>query len=401
MRKPGLTTFVLLNSCAFILSLSACQSTTTVVAPKLAAEPNIPLVKTPAATNDGWEVTKVTDVGLRPSSIASLVEELPNREDIHVHSLLIVKNNKLVVDEYFEGTDQFKQKFPAKDDVLRPVYSVTKSITSTLIGIAIDKGFISDTNVKIIDLFPEYANLFDAPGKKAITLDHILTMSSGLSWDEGTYPYDDVRSDYRKMITAADSLEFLLSRPQISKPGERFTYNSGGSILLGEVIRRTTGLKANEFAKHHLFEPLGIDLFAWPEFSNGIVQAGGGLWMRSRDMAKIGQLFLQGGKWHGDQIVSSNWVAKATGASIFSSSTTTNYGYQWWRKNEHTIWNLFRVNRNTTDFYWAEGLGGQFILVVPTVELVVVMTGWNGYQGTDPLFALFARILASVETNHQ
>ncbi len=182
-------------------------------------------------------------------------------------------------------------------------------------------------------------------------------MSSGLSWDEWTYPYSDARNDSLKSLMGPDLIRYVLERPVVAPPGEKFAYNTGISIVLGEIIRRASGLSADKFAERYLFEPLGITDYYWAKLPGETVETGGGLFLRPRDMAKIGQLFLNGGQWQGKQIVSENWVKEST---VNHAGTMKNpawlvaadgYGYQWWL-------GFLNAASNDIRFYAARGRAG-------------------------------------------
>jgi CubicO group peptidase (beta-lactamase class C family) len=201
-------------------------------------------------------------------------------------------------------------------------------------------------------------------------------MTAGLSWDEWTYPsYTDPRNDAAMMASKADFFRYVLERPVATTPGTKFVYNSGISLMLGEIIYKASGLRADKFAERHLFLPLGITNYSWGKAPNGVVNTLGGLALRPRDMAKIGCLFLNGGRWQGKQIVSEKWVKDSTKQQIGVSQLPTwflvdGYGYQWWLGS-------FHVRGQTIGSYSARGRGGQFIIVYPALQMVAVFTGWN------------------------
>jgi CubicO group peptidase (beta-lactamase class C family) len=200
-----------------------------------------------------------------------------------------------------------------------------------------------------------------------------LTMSAGFSWDEWSYPYTDLRNNHgAQILEAADSLRYVLERPMVAEPGEKFTYNSGLSILLGQIVLKASGIRADKFAERNLFEPLGITDFYWSKLPHEVMQTGGGLFMRPRDMAKIGQLMLDGGRWRGKQIVSEAWLSESTKTRIDASKIPTaamaqGYGYQWWIDS-------LKSGDEAVKSFSARGRGGQFIVVIPERRIVVVIT---------------------------
>lgn len=229
---------------------------------------------------------------------------------------------------------------------------------------------VSDVEAKVSALFPEYSDIFTNPEKDAIRLKHLLTMTAGLSWDESTFPYTDARNDHVAMNRSDDPVRYVFERQFVASPGTKFAYSSGISIALGEVVHKVSGLRADRFAEQNLFKPLGISDYLWLKYPNGVVQTGGGLYLRPRDMAKIGYLFLNGGRWQGKQIVSERWIREST----TQQAPDREYGYQWWLGR-------LRAGDRTVVTYGAQGRGGQFILVLPELQIVAVFTGWNDGNG--------------------
>ena len=309
----------------------------------------------------------------------------------NIHSILIVKDGKLLIERYFPGQDESGKVQQFERATLQDIASATKSINSLLIGIAIDQGLIRNVDQKISVFFPEYADLFADPKKDAIRLRDCLSMTTGLAWDEWTYPYSDSRNDHVAMNASGDPIRYVLERPAVASPGTKFNYNSGVAILLGEIIHKASGLRADKFAERYLFGPLGIAEYQWLAYPNGTIQSGGGLWLRPYDMAKIGQLCLDGGRWNGKQIVSSSWIE----ASIQQHAPDRTYGYQWW------LGNLVVQGRQIPVFA-AQGRGGQFILIFPDLRMVAVFTGWNdGALGEQPFDLMKRYVLPAPITPHR
>ena len=333
-----------------------------------------------------WEEASPADVGMEAGPIDRLIELLQTQEHDY-HSLLVVKDGKLVVEEYWDGQDadlttyEFGLADPMAFDRDTPHFqaSVTKSITSILVGIAIDKGFLQGVDEKVFDFFPEYANL-GTGGKEDLTVAHMLTMGTGIPWDE-SYPYSDIRNDLNRMWHDTDPIHVVLEIPVVAAPTTRFLYNSGTTNLLGEIVRRQAGMSLVEFAEHNLFAPLGISSYEWVGFEHDpeMAFASSGLYLRPRDMAKIGQLYLQKGIWNGTQIVSREWVDRSVERwvsippSARGSDHASGYGYQWW---------LEEYDGGEIEAYSARGHGLQFIVVFPELNMVVVFTG--GAWSTSP-----------------
>lgn len=329
-----------------------------------------PVYSVPQQLNDGWSTAHVSDVGLNCNLIENLLGQIRNGAYKNIHSVLIVRNGKLVVETYFPGQEEDGRHQEYGLDTLHGIHSATKSVNSILVGIAIAQHRIRDVDAKVSTLVPEYSDLFTNREKDEILLKHLLSMTAGLSWAEWGIPYTDPRNDHVAMNRSPDPVRYVLSKRLVTPPGMKFNYNSGISITLGEVIHRASGLRPDEFAEQHLFKPLGISKFQWLKYANGIVQTGGGLYMRPRDMAKLGYLFLNGGRWQGKQIVSEDWIREST----TQQAPDAQYGYQWW------LGRLGAAGRAVTT-YGAQGRGGQFILILPELHMVAVFTGWNDDNG--------------------
>jgi CubicO group peptidase (beta-lactamase class C family) len=329
----------------------------------------------PEKTNDGWQIASLDDEKIDAELLKEMFERITDKSYKNIHSVLLVKNGKLVVEEYFPGQNSAGQFQTFTRDTLNEMKSATKSVNSILVGMAIDRHLIRGVDERIPSFFPTYSDIFTNKEKSAIRLKDLLSMTAGLSWDEWTYPYTDPRNDAAMMASKADFFRYVLERPVALPPGIKFVYNSGISLMLGEVVRKSTGLPADKFAERYLFSPLGITNYYWQKAPNGVVNTLGGLWLRPRDMAKIGQLFLNGGRWNGNQIVSEEWVKESTQQQVGAGQLPAwfladGYGYQWWLGS-------FHVARQTVESYSARGQGGQFIIIFPTLQMLAVFTGWN------------------------
>ena len=312
---------------------------------------------------NNFEESSAEDVGINPMLISRLIHDMQEGRFPNLHSLIVVKDSKIVVEEYFGQFDAKTKHITA---------SVTKSVGSILIGIAIDRGLLSGLDDGILDmrlseLFPEYQVTLDADPRKAdIRFRHILTMSAGFEWDEETYPYNDQRNDWVRVRDAPEPARLMLEQRVAHNPGKVFNYSGGLSMLLAYLIERETEMGAAAFAKRYLFEPLGISDYEWRNLTGGLIDFPGGLSMRPRDMAKIGQLYLNGGRWNGEFIVSKDWVTESTREHIINVDSP-NYGFQWWCGK-------FYYRDRSVYLYMASGHGGQKIFVVPDFNLVVVIT---------------------------
>lgn len=272
----------------------------------------------PEKVDDGWETSSLNKEGVDSVKINELIISILNKRFKNVHSVLLVRNGKLILEEYFYGYDR---------DTLHQLHSVSKSITSILVGIAVDQEMISSVDEKVYELFPDYIGTRWIDKKYDIALEHVLTMSAGIDWDEQSYRLTDRRNDIVAMIYGDDWLKYVLNKKQIEMPGKRFNYSGGLNVLLGGIIRNTSGLYADKFAEKYLFGPLGISDYRWGRHPDGTINTQGGLSLRPRDMAKIGYLFLKDGKWKGRQIVSQKWVSESTKGHI-PAYYGLGYGYQ-------------------------------------------------------------------------
>jgi CubicO group peptidase (beta-lactamase class C family) len=292
--------------------------------------------------------------------------EIPN-----VHSVIAVQRGRRVVEWYFAGEDEIRGHPVARvrfePDTLHDIRSATKSVVSILFGIAVQEGAIPSLDRPALDYFPEYADL-QTPDRRRILLRHLLSMTSGMQWDESTYPYTDARNSETAMDLADDRLRFVLSRPIEAPPGARWRYSGGDVALIGAVIERATGMSLTEYAQSRLFQPLGIERFEWLQDDRGMYIAASGLRLTPRDMAAIGEMMLENGRHGGRQILAPEWVAASTAAQAIVDTGPgcgTAYGYFWWIGPACAA-----------DVAWsaAIGNGGQRIFIVPERQLVIVIT---------------------------
>jgi len=338
--------------------------------------------KLPQQTDDGWETASLESVGMDKSFFMTMMNELDEISEHRIHSIVIIKDGKLVFEEYFPG-DKFnlarftgETGFDMNDS--HDLCSATKSFTSALFGIAVDKRLIQSTDQKVFDFFPEYSNLLtDDPDKSNITLQHLLTMTSGIQWDDETYSYFDSRNDMYQLFNSSDPIRYILSRDLIEIPGTFYAYRNCNTNLLGEIVRKASLQRLDDFAEEYLFSKLGITNYEWQMLPNDVVFCSGDLRLRPRDMAKFGYLFLNSGIWNNERIISQEWINISTQKHIDPNNFTANfswadgYGYQWW------VWeDIYGVDYHA---YFASGWGGQWIIVCPSMNTVVVATGGNYY----------------------
>jgi CubicO group peptidase (beta-lactamase class C family) len=339
---------------------------------------------------DGWESSTLSAQGIDVSAIEEMIENVLNGVYKDIHSITIARNGKLVLAEYFFGTDFMGSPVQFDWYVYHTQMSVTKSFTSALIGIAFDLGLLTDIDTPLRSFFPEYPDIDWSGGKSEITLKHLLTMSAGLDWDEWSYSYTDPRNIHTQMNDSPDQIKFVLNRPMAYEPGTVFVYNSGLTFVLGEIIRKVSSLPADEFAYQYLFFPMGIEHYYWIVFPNGVIHTGGGLYLHPRDMAKLGQLYLNGGTWNGKRLISQQWIDESIKQHI-AMTPAGGYGFKWWLEKHE--W-----NGTIIDSYSALGWGGQYIYVFPELELVVTFTGGHFYDSADPAHTMIAQyILPAVQ----
>ncbi len=352
----------------------------------------------PAALGDGWQTASIEAVGLRPAVLGALVADIRNGEYSDVHGILIVKDGMLVFEEYFPGytydwwEDAFQGEYVEFDaHTLHNIHSVTKSITSTLVGIAIDQGLMAGVEEPVFGFFPEYAHLRNDE-KDKITLGHLLTMTSGLAWNENEVPPGDTANDVVRLFMVPDPIAYFLSKPVVTEPGGSWSYNSGGVNVLGEALRAATGMRIDAFATGYLFHPLDIAAYEWRHINPNVVFTSGDLRLRPRDMAKLGQLYLSGGVWNGERIVSQAWTVASTQEQYSSAGDDwTGYGYLWWVRT-------YTAESVRVSGYQALGWGGQRVVVLPQLAMVVVFTGGN-YLTDDPMDELIERYVLPAALN--
>jgi CubicO group peptidase (beta-lactamase class C family) len=303
----------------------------------------------PETLDDGWQTATPGSRRIDPDLLADMMDRASGDGYEFLHALLIVRNGKLVFDEYFNGFTR---------DSMQHVQSTTKSFTSAVVGIAIDRGEIGSVHDPLFDYLPQYAGLNDEH-KAKITVQHCLMMAAGLEWNETTVPTLDPNNDNIVGHRVPDYVAYMLAKPVVAAPGTVWYYNSGCPLTMGVILQNTTGLAADIYAQQHLFAPLGVTQFWWPRV-NGWKHVGthGSLYVLPRDMAKFGQLFLQRGRWEGERVISEAWVAESTQPRL-TVGGTVRYGYQWW------------FNRMAGyDVTYTSGYGGQHIYIVPELDMV-------------------------------
>jgi len=349
----------------------------------------------PAKLDDGWTIAKPEDSGLDGTRLCAIAERL-KVTNANVHGVVIVRSGKLVFEQYFAGYDEpwggSSGRYEFDANTLHDLRSVTKSIVSLLLGIALNRNLIASLDEPVTKYFPEYAEV-KAPGWDKITLRHLLKMASGLQWDENL-PWND-KNDEWHLANDSDPLSYVFQKPFAFAPDTFFTYNGGGTDLLGKVIEKASGVRIDAFANEVLFRPLGITDWQLKEYRNGKQATAAGLRLRPRDAAKIGQLVLNKGAWDGRQIVSAGWIAESVKPRFQATNMFGGlfyYGYQWW---------IGRTLVDDREIKWVagQGLGGQRLIIVPDHALVMMVTQGlypSGRQGQATLDLLANFVLPAV-----
>ena len=352
----------------------------------------------PVTTDDGWETGTLSSVSMDKSFFEELTLKISIGNFGEVHSVIVVKNNKLVFERYWPGHD-FKYSDPNFHgqyinfgiNTRHNTHSTTKSFTSALVGIAIDKGFINSKDDKIFDYLPESYDNLNSQGREKLTIAHCLKMASGLKWNEWDVDIKSADHDIIRFNNSSDPINFLLSKPVVTEPGTAFYYNGGTVDLLGELIRYAVNRSVQSFSANYLFGALGITNYNWTVlYPSGITCCHGDIYITPRDMAKFGQLFLDDGVWKGERIISSEWVNLSTQNHINPNvSWADGYGYLWWIRN-------FRVNGVEYNSFKTSGWGGQEIFIFKELEMVVVFTGANYTEDTHTDFIVSNYILPAL-----
>lgn len=321
---------------------------------------------------DAWAFSTPEDQGMASGLLADGVRYLSGQDELgrlDIHSLTVIRRGHIVADVAYD---------PFTEDGLHELMSVTKSVTSTLVGMAIDHGYIKGVDQPVLEVFGdgEVANV-DA-NKEAMTIADLLTMSSGL--DCSPVP-DGITT--RQMMASSDWVQFALDLPMADPPGTQWIYCNAVSHLLSAIVAEATGMSTEAFAREHLFEPLGITEVIWPTDPQGCSLGYVHLTMRPHDLAKLGYLYLHDGEWGGQQVLSRDWVAASTTPGVAS-----HYGYQWWLG---------------PSWFYASGYWGQRLYVFPDQDLIVVTTaGMGGLNPDGVVNALLTRyVLPSIVSDGQ
>lgn len=321
----------------------------------------------PEQLNDGLEVSSLSAEDMDSIEIGYLVKNSHENPSSKQRSLLIARNNRLVLEAYFNGWNRNRKQ---------DLRSASKSFTSALVGITIDKGFLSGVDEPVYGFFDEYDSFKNWDEKKAeITIRDFLRMRTGLACNDWQY---SSAGHEERMYETYDWVKFILDLPVHGHPGEGFLYCTGAPVTLGALISNVSGQQVSDFARQYLFDPLGIRDYSLEFKPDGEADTGGHFHMKPRDMMKFGLLFLNNGHWQGEQIVSREWVEESTAPNgLVPIHNNIKFGYLWWT----TSWT---IDDREVPGYFASGNGGQLIFVVPSASMVVVFTGGRYNEGFLP-----------------
>lgn len=358
-----------------------------------------------------WAHAEPASQGLDLPVLKALDEEIRAGEHGNIDSMTIIRRGQVVFDRRYRW-DYAKQHegltYPSPppwdyfnaaaypfhgETALHTLQSVSKSVMSALIGIAIARGDLPGTDATLGELLPH--RVFADPAVKDVRLEHVLTMTAGIDWEEEV-SYFSLDNDATASEATNDWVGYLLSKSLTVEPGTLFDYNSASSQALSEILVTATGVPTNQYAEQHLFGPLGITDYYWNSAPEGFTNAGGGLFLSALDLARFAWLFAQDGKWKGEQIVPAEWVARSSTSWITVDPDEPygwGYGYQWWIYRHETS--------SGPKMYGGWGWGGQFPLIVPELDLIAVFTGWNIKESDEFNYAyafdlFYDRVVTSV-----
>ncbi len=335
----------------------------------------IPFNNTPARLDDGWRIATPESQGFDPVRLGQAYELFFSEDDyVPARSLLVVRNGYLVAEGYCRDLDDIHQKYH--------VMSVTKSVTSLLTGIAVDRGLLEDLDSTLYSIIPDKFD--NDPDRRRITVRHLLTMKSGIDFD------NDLFTREMQFEATGDGIAHILSKPMIHDPGAVFNYQDCDPHLLSAALQRLSGMTLREFADSYMFRRIGVSDYLWLEHNDGTTYGPFGIYMKPRDLARIGKLVVQNGEWEGQQVVSREWIELST-AMQTRTDEDFDYGFFWWMVPDENA-------------FTASGHGGQYIFNVPALDLVIVFTaepdtdGENVAVGLDHFLVLTRLIIGAAES---
>jgi CubicO group peptidase (beta-lactamase class C family) len=352
----------------------------------------------------GWPTTTLDAAKINRAVVDSIDSEIAAGRYGYVDRMLIIRHGRVAFDKsYKQDYDRAYRDSVNKKGALNgadpsgpynyyntwwhPYYqrgelhtlqSVTKTVTSMVLGVATTRGDFPSLDRPVLSFFDSGAVQNIDERKRRMTVRHLISMTAGIDWNENL-PYADPRNTATGLEVSPDWVKYTIDRPMMEEPGQRFNYNSGATEVVAYVFRRATGVDIEEYAAKYLFAPLGIDHWFWKRSTSGLADTEGGLYLEARDLAKLWYLFLHNGQWDGKQIVSGEWV-KSSVSPIIPLSTAPNagsYGLAWW---------LYPTGKANAPFYWAgSGFGGQVPVAMTDQDIVVVFNAWNILPGRPSL----------------
>jgi CubicO group peptidase (beta-lactamase class C family) len=358
-----------------------------------------------------WLTSAPAEQGINGTAIDSLVADIEAGEYGLVDAFMLIRNGYVVANhrftqdyatiaaEYDTTNHMYNYDHPdwhpyLQGTELHSLQSVTKSVTSAALGIAMDEGLLGGVDTPVMPFFEAFEPYVTDERKESTTLEDFLTMRSGLRWTT-TGGYESELHSTIQLEASDEWIRFVLEQPTDTAPGVRYQYNDGVTVLLGKILRDATGQRIDEWARERLFQPIGITDFYWKITPDGEADTEGGLYLSTEDLARFGYLFLRGGEWNGQQIVSREWVEASTAPVVPDVAPDNDrqdpgYGYQWWVPDHDS---------GTTRIFAGNGYGGQFVMVSPEHDIVVVFNGWNIHGGANRSTwrALQERILPAVQ----
>ncbi len=371
-----------------------------------------------AAPGRTWPTASPAKLGLNPAVLDSLDAEIRAGKYGYIDRMLVIRHGTKAFDRSYPrdyatiyadsavthgplNMQDFAGQYNYYNTWWHPYYrrgdlhslqSVTKTVTSAVIGVAVTRGDFPSIDTPILRFFDttKVRNIDDR--KRRITVRHLLTMTGGFDWNE-SLPYNDPNNTATGLEASSDWIAYTIDRPMMREPGTQFNYSSGESALLAHVFRQATGRDVEEYAAEHLFAPLEIDRWFWKRTPSGTADTEGGLYLAADDLARIWYLFLRDGVWNGTRIVSADWVKQSTTPAVATGTapTAAKYGLKWW---------LYPDPLDASKFVWSgSGFGGQFPMAFPDLDLVVVFNAWNilpAQSGSLPLRKVQERLAKAV-----
>ncbi len=359
-----------------------------------------PLSAQTAFPAKAWPTGTPASVGINGAVLDSINAEITAGNYGTVDRMVIIRRGRLVYDKHYAWNydsiygDSARVRNPlnAHDPTghynyfnpwwhptyrrgdLHTLQSVTKTVTSVIIGVARKRGDFPGIDTPVLSFFDTTTvkNIDDR--KRRMTVRHLLTMSGGIDWNEGL-PYIDPANTAVAMEASYDWVDYTINRPMAVEPGSRWLYSSGETELLAHIFRKAPGADIEEYAAMHLFAPIGVERWFWKRAPNGLVDTEGGLYLEAKDLARIWYLWLRGGQWNEAQIVSPEWVRESVAPAlrVAPAAGAPSYGFKWW---------LYQNPTDTTSFVWSgSGFGGQVPMAIPALDLVVVFNGWSILPG--------------------